>query len=146
MENSIRTELLLACARRNIELIELPPYESSLVRQEIIDTFAAGRVGLFIWEHFGESYSVRDPAAPLWVGEFIGQNQAVLCFSEAEDTYAFGFGDGQAVVEVLEQYRGFEFYLTNSDFEYVLCFNLHGYLIAAGTAIAWLKARAPRRD
>jgi hypothetical protein len=42
-------------------------------------------------------------------------------------------------VRVLEECFNFEYYLTDQDCSYFICFNHHKYLVTAGTAADWLK-------
>jgi hypothetical protein len=44
----------------------------------------------------------------------------------------------QSLERILAESPGFEFFLTNEDVDYVLCFNHHNYLIGVGQCKDWL--------
>ncbi len=57
------------------------------------------------------------------------------------ESRAFAFECGRDIASVLAECFGFVVYIVGSDLEYLLCFNNHDYVIAAGAAKSWLIAR-----
>ncbi len=57
----------------------------------------------------------------------------------------FELAHGRDAVAILEECTGFEFYLTNVEAKFLVCFNHHDFLIAAGDAAPWLIALLNRR-
>jgi hypothetical protein len=56
----------------------------------------------------------------------------------------FALARRRDAVAVLAESTGFEFYLTDIDATFLLCFNHHDFLIAAGDARPWLLTCAQR--
>lgn len=56
----------------------------------------------------------------------------------------FEFTHRRDIVAVLAECTGFEFYLTDVEATFLLCFNHHDVLIAAGDARPWLLTCAQR--
>src|SRR4051794_2327145 len=137
----ILDEIMQAASTANAPIIVLPPDEAERLRSIVLAKFAGGDEPLFLWERFKDAASVRDPDAWRWIGDFIGNNEAIMFFSATEEPAMVRFERGAAVVEVLEESFGNEFFVTNPTVDYVLCHNHHDYLIAVGTARPWLLNR-----
>ena len=98
-----------------------------------------------LWEYIENDVYVNDPEAWLWMKEFLGDEPAFFFFNPEDDKEIFRFQHAKAVVDVLEDCFGFEFYISDENLSYLLCFNHHDMLIAAGTAKQWLEARTANR-
>lgn len=94
-----------------------------------------------MWESFRDCASVQYPGAWRWITEFVGPRECILLFNETEDEEMFSVSSGSALGELLEETYGFEFYVTDRDVAYLICFNHHDFLICCGTAKTWLLAR-----
>ena len=111
--------------------------EADDLRKDILNKFAAGNPKV-IWQDLLSSASVHDPNAWRWIDSYLSGNSFVLFFDEQEDKSMFQFPPGTRLTPILEECPGFEFYVTDYAATYLLCFNHHDYLIAAGRAEAWL--------
>jgi hypothetical protein len=62
-----------------------------------------------------------------------------MLFNCSDDTSILKFSEGKYVVPVLQECSDFEYYLTNHELDYFICFNHHDSLIASGNATSWLE-------
>jgi hypothetical protein len=107
-----------------------------LVRERFIGRLRGGA----LWEGFRENVSVQDPVAWQWISTVPVSGRAILFFEDGERFAGFAFESATDVVSVLAESTGFEFYLTDEDVSFVLAFNHHDYISAAGGAADWLAA------
>lgn len=99
--------------------------------------------GLFLWENLGTRTSIRGKFAWEFIDKILSQqpgDKVFMFFDERDKTPAFAFPRDVPIVPLLEQTSHFIFYLTNEELDYLICFNDHDFLIAAGTAIDALKS------
>jgi|SRR5882724_6887809 len=94
-----------------------------------------------LWEHLVDSVGHQDPNAWRWIAEFVRGQPCMLAMPPRLELAVFDFDDGAELVAVLELCSGFEFYVTDKALSFVLCSNHHEYLIGAGAAVDWLRAR-----
>lgn len=116
----------------NIEFISLSQYDSLL--DKICNKFIMQNYAYPIWEHINDAISIQNPDAWKYIKDFIGNNKVILFLEKKEDTFACLIQNGKDLNRLLSETFGFVFYLTNSTFEYLICFNDHDFLIGSGTA------------
>ena len=151
-EKLIRDQLNAAAKLTNSKVTELPLSECNDVRARVLRKFISERdmppAGFStrrrqdtwpLWESLQDMVSVQNAEAWRWVSDFVGHTSTIMFFNEDETQSMFRFVDGSQVVAVLGECYPFEFYLTNDATAYLLCFNHHDFLIAAGTAALWLE-------
>jgi hypothetical protein len=116
---------------------ELSPEESAIIRESTSIKYADGRKD-WLWERMPNATKVHNPNGWQWIGEFIAGIEVVMFFNEREDQSVLRWKDSSLVNTALRETEGFEFYITNSDTQFLICFNQHDYLIASGSAKEWL--------
>lgn len=136
---NIREEITSNAKILNIEVQEIAGY--NVIINNVKERYASSEKKGCLWERFIDDVSVCDENAWSWVGEYVGDEKALMFFPGKENI-VIGFANGKDVVTILENSFGFEFYITNAATDYVLCFNHHDYLIACGKAVKWLKIKA----
>jgi hypothetical protein len=77
----------------------------------------------------------------MWIGEFVGSRDCVLLFDPAEEAEMVHIPSGAELDAVLRNISVFEFYVTDREARYLICFNHHDVLIGCGLAETWLKER-----
>jgi hypothetical protein len=142
----IGDEILRAAKVVNATISEVPMDRARIIRASVVSKFASGTTTWPIWEHLTEQVAVQDADAWMWVGDYVGNNRTVILFNEVDETAMFEFEDGSQVVPVISESFLFEFYLTNPTSDYLISHNHHDFLIAAGSAISWLKDRIGESD
>jgi hypothetical protein len=136
----IRNEIIEVTKLTNASISELAPEEQQEIRRQIFLKFVHDKPR-WIWEGLTDKVAVQNPDAWRWVSDFVMNAEVLMFFNKQDEIAIFKFDDGSQLVPVLSECTGFEFYLTNATTDYLICFNHHNFLIAAGTAVDWLKKR-----
>jgi hypothetical protein len=135
----IRGQVLQAAAELEIDVRELPEIERTELLDSVYAKYTPGhRYTWALWETFAERVSKRSADGWKWCGDFVSDQDVTLFFNPVDEKSAFVMVGGRALVSVIGELYGEEFYLTNASTDYLLCFNHHDYLIACGTAREWL--------
>jgi hypothetical protein len=137
----IRDEVLRAAQTVGATVSEIPRDEADRIREQVTQRFAGGVTASLLWEHLQERVSNRDANAWRWVGDYVKDAKAIMFFDKEDERAMFEFRNGPEVVSTLGESYHFEFYLTNRQVDYLICFNHHDYLIAGGLAADWLKEK-----
>ena len=139
----IVTELRGTLARLGLSAEELSPPRIRALLEGIQGRFLAPGGEGRLWERMRDEVSVQDPEAWRWISSVPLSGRALLFFEERDEVAGFAFGSMAEVVRTLEESTGFEFYVTNEATSFLLAFNHHDYLSAAGDAAEWLRALRP---
>ena len=83
--------------------------------------------------------AVSNDNAWSWIDQFI-ESEAIMFFNPCDEKISYIFNNGTDIVNTLADCYNFEFYITNFNFDYILCFSHHRILYACGTASEWLKS------
>ena len=137
----IRGEILRASQQVGAAILELQSEAAEGIRTEVIKRFTDDYIPQsLIWNHLRDYSFVicNDPHSWLVVSNFIKNTKVLVLFNDVDDKTVFEFTDGADIVPTLQECFGFEYYLTNYELDYLICFNHHDVLIAAGTACSWL--------
>ena len=78
--------------------------------------------------------------------DFLDSSEAVIFFNWSDERAVFLLPQGSPLVPILEETYLAEFYLTDREGNFVLCYNHHSYLIAVGTARDWVRERIALRE
>ena len=84
----------------------------------------------FIWEQFKECSHYQNSDAWSKIGDYVKENNCIMFFNKCDDEHAFLIA------------FGFEFYITDRDQSYVICFNHHDVLYGCGAAREWVEELA----
>ncbi len=98
-----------------------------------------------MWEDLSDCASVQDADGWQWISRFVGPRACVLLFDVAEEVEMFDVPSGEALESLLANTFHFEFYVTDVDASYLICFNHHDMLIGCGSARAWVEGLHPER-
>jgi hypothetical protein len=90
--------------------------------------------------------AVQHPEAWKWVDEFVSGRAAFLFAHIDDESAVFSLASGASVSHVIGECPGFEFYVADKLFAFLLCENMHDDLFGAGTSKAWVAQLAPRHD
>lgn len=126
---------------RKIQIKKLSVDKTKDIVEEIKLKYCNQIPGRSLWETIcdtAECVAVSNDDAWKWIAEFIEANQAILFFNPSEETVSFEFNNGEDIVNVLENCFDFEFYVSNRNMDYLICFNHHRILYACGSAFRWL--------
>lgn len=135
----IADELRITIKRLGVVAEEPSPVQLRSVREGLDARFIDPSGEGPLWERMQGEVSVRNPDAWQWISSVPLSGRAILFFEEQEEPGGFVFNSGADVVAVLAESTGFEFYLTDDAESFLLAFNHHDYLSAAGKAVGWLR-------
>ena len=112
-------------------------------RREILDSILKKYIninqkGNWLWEKFIHYESLNDDMAWGYIKEFVKDNECIMFFNQEEEKEMFLIQSGEDLNYVLSETYGFEFYITNIQCSYLLCFNHHNILYGCGIAEKWI--------
>jgi hypothetical protein len=125
--------------KQGLEFEVLVPVEARRFHQGLLAKFGRSMRGWPLWDGPNDFASVQDELAWRWIGDWIENESCVLLWDPANERRALRFAKGRGVVSLLEEVYGTEFYVTDEDMTYMICFNHHDCLISAGRARSWLQ-------
>jgi hypothetical protein len=116
-------------------------FTSPTVMEALRERFAARpiRRSVPIWEDLADDVSVQQLEAWRRIDEFCGRRRCLLSFNPDDETAAFEVEDGAEIPAVIAECFRFEFYVSDEAATFLLCFNHHDFLVAAGDARGWLR-------
>ena len=142
----IKGQIKSASEVLKINFKEIPASEVEGLRVSISSKYAENKKNAPLWENLTDNIGINNSEAWKWIGDFIGNSKVIMFFDTTEEKSAFEFNCGNDVVAVLSETYNFEFYTTNYDTQYLLCFNHHDVLIACGKAVDWLKNYSKQKE
>lgn len=135
---NIKEQVLSSANTLNVIVHGIPILETEKLISRIKEKYCGVGNTTHLWENLINEVAVNNKDAWQWVGDFIRDTETIMFFNPSDEREAFTFNKGSDVVSVLCETYGFEFYLTNKNFNYLLCFNHHDVLIGCGSAVEWL--------
>ena len=115
--------------------------DSESILSNLRERLGNAKAGGALWEALANKVSCHDPNAWRWISDYVRGRTCLLAIRPTLERAAFEFASGEDLVRVLGECSAFEFYVTDKEFSFLLCFNHHDYLIASGAAIDWLRSR-----
>lgn len=109
-----------------------------LVLNKYVDV---NKKGVWLWEKFVQYEALNDDKAWSYIKDFVGKNECIIFFNQDEEKEMFICQSGDDLNYVLSETCGFEFYVTDRECSYLMCFNHHNILYGCGSAGAWIKAQ-----
>jgi hypothetical protein len=133
-------EILAAEREHSLGVQLLPAADRDRLRERISSRY--GGRSYRLWETLHDCASVQDSEGWKWIREFVGSRSCVLLFDLDEEVEMFHVPSGSSLDELLQNTFGFEFYVTDMDGAYLICFNHHDFLVCCGSAREWLEGRS----
>jgi hypothetical protein len=115
------------------------------VHGEMLAKYGLNKGAWPLWDGPSDNPSLQAVDAWEEMGEFLADSPCLLFWNPTSDRNVLRFEIGRDLVKVLEEAPTNEFYVTDDARSYLLCFNHHQYLIAAGRAAPWLREVKKRR-
>jgi hypothetical protein len=140
--NRIAEELHRAGRHASTPLVEVSQDEAQQLRSKVVNRYSPAAKEWPLWEHGAFGATLHDKDAWRWIGEFVGPRSCYLLFNPDDEDAVFRLESGAVLTRLLSESFGFEFYVTDANAEYLLCFNHHDVLLAGGNAEAWLRRRS----
>lgn len=73
-----------------------------------------------------------------YIKDFIKDSCCLMFFNSIDDKTVLGINNGMDLYKILYETYGFEFYITNAETQYLICYNHHDCLLGSGTAKEWV--------
>ncbi len=73
------------------------------------------------------------------IKDYVKENKCIMFFNKSDDRNGFLISNGAELQKILEESFGFEFYITDENLSYLICFNHHDILYGLGKAKDWIK-------
>lgn len=136
----LRDDITKAIAEAGIEgfaFVRLTRWEAIL--HEIADRFLKGGTSdlryVWLWSEFREEISAFRPSSELAIDYLRGQLEPATSYwflaSDEHGKYWVAEATGEAIVRLIGEMYGFEYYVVDRQFERILCENHHGIFIKA---------------
>jgi hypothetical protein len=114
--------------------------ESKRIHREVRECFA-NTEWRFLWDDLKTYVGYYDRHALTKAEGFLQGAPFLLLFEERQDNTVIRFEEGCNPRTLLSCCKGFEFYLTDEEYSYLLCFNFSNLVAGSGDAVEeWLDA------
>ena len=136
----ISTEIKKVALDRGICIKELRDERVRKVKNDIFKKYIQSRSGVFLWDHFKAPTVIADRDGWKKICAFIGDSSCLMFFDDIEDKSVMVISNGNQLCKLLGEMFGVQFYITNFETEYLICYNHHDCLLGCGTAKRWLES------
>jgi hypothetical protein len=136
MLHSPSYHLLEAATALAIRPGTLSDEEAANLRRHILRQYV-NRSSDRMWEGIADARSRYDPTGWSQIDDYLNGRPFLVLFDIIEDNRVLEFPGGTRITPILEECPGFEFYVTDRQASYLICFNHHDFLIATGAAKDW---------
>ena len=135
----IEEEITDFILKNTIEIEEVNHDTCLKIRKAINELYAdENKKGLWLWEKLRYFDSIIDKDGWSYINEFVPDNACIMFFNEFDEKKMFKIKNGNDLYFLLSETSGFEFYITDSNYSYLICFNHHDILYGCGKASYWV--------
>lgn len=136
----ISAEIKKVTLINDIVVEELSGEQIKTIKSNIIQKYIHLQPKPFLWDQLKEAAVITDSDGWLKICDFVGNSKCLMFFDDYEDKSVLVISNGKALYRLLDEMFGFEFYITNFETDYLLCFNHHDCILGCGTARKWIEA------
>lgn len=133
-------EIKKVTLNNGIVVEELPDKQIKTIKSNITQKYLNSQSGPFLWDRLKEAAIIADNDGWKKICDFVGSNRCLMFFDDIEDKSVIVISNGKSLYKLLDEMFGFEFYITNFETDYLLCFNHHDCLLGCGTAKKWVES------
>lgn len=113
---------------------------AEIIKRNITKKYVYSYPGIFFWEKFKAPAVIQRDDGWQKLCDFVGSKCCLMFFDNMEDESVFVLKNGKDLYTLLGEMYGFEFYITDFETEYLLCFNHHDCILGCGRAEKWVKS------
>ncbi len=135
----IGKEIEKICMSSSVEFVWLDDEIKNNLLNQIGGKYLVSNLKFPLWERLISDTATRDDISWSDIDKFILNNEVVLFFNNRDERKMYKFTSGKDVVFVLSELFYIEFYLTDINTNYLICFNHHDILFGNGTAKLWVE-------
>lgn len=136
----ISTEIKKISLVNDIVVEKLPDEEALTIKRSITQKYVYPQPESFLWNRLKEAAVKRDNNGWQKMCSFVGNSKCLMFFDDIEDRSVLVINNGKSLYKLLDEMFGFEFYITDFETDYLLCFNHHDCLLGCGTAKRWVNS------
>lgn len=140
--NSIKEQILIISKDLKIDVKRLDSFTSREILGSLIKKYTNLKNYSFpLWHFISNKESIYYLNGWSLIDKFERGSKGIvyLFFEPSDEKEVLIFPSMSSVKAILEEVPGFVFYLSNSDLEFLICFNDHDYLIGSGTGKSWIE-------
>ena len=93
---------------------------------------------LWLWDKLNNYEALSDSRGWTYIQNFVLDENCIMFFNQDEEKKMFIISNGKDLQYVLSETSGFEFYITDINCSYLICFNHHDILYGCGKAKKWI--------
>lgn len=138
MIKKISKEIKKVAKDNNIFIDELSVEQIIELKNNIMKKYICNYKCGFLWEHLKTPSIISDNEGWKKICDFIGNKKCVMFFEIDEDKSMLVINNGQILYKILSEMFAFEFYITDFQASFLICFNHHDCLLCCGAAQNWL--------
>lgn len=136
----ISAEIKKVTLINDIVVEELSDEQIKKVKSNITQKYIHSQPKPFLWDRLKEAAMIADSDGWQKLCDFVGNSKCLMFFDDIEDKSVLVISSGKSLSKLLDEMFGFEFYITNFETDYLLCFNHHDCLLGCGTAKKWIES------
>lgn len=126
-------EVLQKASITDFNFVRLTKWEGVLdqMAERFLKNGSRGLGSIWLWESFKEPVTVAQPTDPLgYLNEQLDQRIYYwFLASEENGKYWVAEATGKAIIRVIEDMYGFEYYVANQEMEWIFCENHHSAFV-----------------
>ena len=135
----IKDEIKDLITNHTIEIEELNEHTCLRIRKVINELYVdKKKKGLWLWEKLIRFNYISDNNGWSYIKEFVLDSVCIMFFNEFDEKTMYKIKNGVDLNYLLSETSGFEFYITDFNYSYLICFNHHDVLYGCGNAIKWI--------
>ncbi len=113
--------------------------EREVILESVLEKYIdEDKKSTWLWEKFIHYEALNDNMGWSFIKDFVKNNECIMFFNQDEDKEMILIKTGDDLNHILSETYGFEFYITNKEVSYLLCFSHHNILYGCGEAEKWL--------
>jgi len=135
----IRKEIIESLESNDFNYSTIRGAQANALIDKIKLEYIHGEQNYPFWDNLAKWVGVDYAFSWEWLPDLI-RGTTIYLFTDQDDLKeeVFIIDNGDCLPEIMEACSGFTFYITDSECNYLVCYNDHDNLIASGTAIDWL--------
>jgi len=131
-------QIIKASSRFNISVQTIPNFYNTELYKYIEKKYIKGNNGRYLWENFRYPSSIKLDNGWSFIKYLVKNDKFYMFFNKADDENAVLIPSGEYLDLILKETYNFEFYITDTDLNYIVCYNHHDCLICSGNITHWL--------
>jgi hypothetical protein len=138
----IKNEIVRASQEASVPIEVLSEAQAQHVRNELCARYCEEPARGFGRNNLRDYASLHHPESFLWAADFLQENPGYLLYDSSHpmDRYAIKIPSGHALRSIIEECFGFQFYVTDEQFAFLLCSTDDDCLLGCGRARAWIES------